>query len=254
MQDNEIGQAVSVLEKKTVVVVTTVAERINALDLCKQIKTRRSGVVEFFRDTKDKAHKTWKAIVAQEKGFTDRLDSAECKIKTAVMSFDRDQEAIRQTEQRRLQGIADETARKEREKQEQAAARQRAIEEEARQKAEAARKAAEQANAAERAQLLRKAEAAERKANAAAIKVEAKQEQAAMVAAPVIQVAQAAPKVDGASTRKTWKARVVDETNVPREFLMVNEKALDAYAKATKGKFAVGGVEFYEQESMAIRK
>jgi len=84
-------------------------------------------------------------------------------------------------------------------------------------------------------------------------KREALIEQAAMVAAPVIQVAPVAPKVAGVSVRKTWKARVVDQTKVPREFMSVNEKALDAYAKATCGKMPVGGVEFYQQESMAVR-
>jgi hypothetical protein len=77
-------------------------------------------------------------------------------------------------------------------------------------------------------------------------------EQAAAVAAPVVQVAEA-PKAEGASTRKIWKARVVDVALVPREFMIVNEKALDAMAKATKGATPVAGVEFYAEEVMAIR-
>jgi len=253
MQETEIQQAVAVMEKQAVVTVATVAERINALDLCKAIKARRSDVVTFFRDTKDKAHATWKAVVGQEKGFTDRLDGAERKIKQAVMTYDREQEAIRQAEQRKLQAVADEAARKEREKQEQAAARQRAIEAEARQKAEDARRAAEQADSKERARLLKDAEAADRKAAAAASKVEAKEEQAAQVLAPVIQVAPVAPKVAGVSVRKTWKARVVNARLVPRVYMVPNEKALDALAKATQGKTEVTGVEFYQQESMAVR-
>jgi hypothetical protein len=212
MQENQIQQAVAVIEQQAVVKVASVQERGNALEMVKQIKSRRDEVVAFFSDTKNKAHAAWKAIVAQEKSFTDRLAGAERKIKQAVMAFDREQEAIRQTEQRRLQAIADENARKERERLE---------------------KLADQRKTPE-------------------VK-EAYREQAAAVAAPVINLAPVVPKVEGVSVRKTWKARVVDETNVPREFLMVNEKALDAYAKATKGKIEVAGVEFYEQESMAIR-
>lgn len=212
MQENQIVNAVAVIEQQAVVKVANVTERGNALELCKQIKARRAEVVEFFRDTKEKAHAAWKAIVAQEKSFTDRLDGAERKIKAAVMSYDREQEAIRQAEQRRLQAEADEAARRERERLEKQAAKLKTPE-----------------------------------------KREAVLEQAAMVAAPVIQLAPVAPKVEGVSVRKTWKARVVDEAKIPREFLMVNERALDAYAKATKGKMQVAGVEFYEAETMAVR-
>jgi hypothetical protein len=212
MQENEMQQAVAVIEQQAVVKVASVAQRGGALALCKAIKTRRSEVVSFFADTKNKAHAAWKAIVAQEKSFTDRLDDAEKKIKRAVMDYDREQEAIRQAEQRRLQAEADEAARRERERLEKQAAKL---------KTEARR--------------------------------EAVLEQAAQVVAPVVQVAAAAPKVEGVSVRKIWKARVVDVAKVPREFMVVNDRALDSYAKATKGAVQVAGVEFYQDESMAVR-
>jgi len=205
-------QAVAVIEQQAVVKVASVAQRGGALALCKAIKTRRSEVVSFFADTKNKAHAAWKAIVAQEKSFTDRLDDAEKKIKRAVLTYDREQEAIRQAEQRRLQAEADEAARRERERLEKQAAKL---------KTEARR--------------------------------EAVLEQAAQVVAPVVQVAAAAPKIEGVSVRKIWKARVVDVAKVPREFMVVNDRALDSYAKATKGAVQVAGVEFYQDESMAVR-
>ena len=252
MNEENISNAVAEIENKPVLV-TTPEQKNEALTICIAIKTRKSEVVEFFRDNKAKAHATWKGIVAQEKSFTDRLDAAEREIKTAVMGYDREQEKIRLAEQRRIQAVADEQARKEREKQEQAAARQRAIEAEARQKADAARRAAEQASADERARLLKEAEAADRKANAAAIKVEAKEEQAAAVVAPVVHVAPVAPATSGVSTVKRWKARVTDMDKVPRQFLLPNQTALDAYARAVKGAMPVPGVEFYQEESMSVR-
>lgn len=54
------------------------------------------------------------------------------------------------------------------------------------------------------------------------------------------------PKSAGVTTRYEWRARVVDPILIPRMFLMVDEKALQAYAKSTKGKSVVPGVEFYE--------
>lgn len=78
-------------------------------------------------------------------------------------------------------------------------------------------------------------------------------EAAQAIQAPVVHIAPSIPKVDGLVTRKIWKARVVDATQVPREFLTVNEKALDAYAKATKGSAQVPGVMFYEEQQLASR-
>jgi len=76
-------------------------------------------------------------------------------------------------------------------------------------------------------------------------------EQAAAVIAPVVTVASVAPVVSGQSVRKTWTAKVVDVSLVPREWMVVNEKALDSFAKATKGAVKVPGVEFVEVASLA---
>jgi hypothetical protein len=61
------------------------------------------------------------------------------------------------------------------------------------------------------------------------------------------------PAAAGVSSRKTWKARVIDEALVPREYLVVNQAKLDQFAKLTKGAGDVPGVEFYEQETLAAR-
>lgn len=52
------------------------------------------------------------------------------------------------------------------------------------------------------------------------------------------------PKAPGTAMREIWKAVVVDESKVPREYLTVNLGALEAVAKATKGKAAIPGVKF----------
>lgn len=81
------------------------------------------------------------------------------------------------------------------------------------------------------------------------------------VEAPVITVQSEAPKVDGISTRKTWKARVVDtkgfilaatlDSNL-QGFIMIDEKALNRVAQATKGQVSYPGIQFYQDESMAV--
>jgi hypothetical protein len=51
--------------------------------------------------------------------------------------------------------------------------------------------------------------------------------------------------------RKAWKHRIIDETKVPREYLMIDESKLGAMARATKGTVKVDGVEFYADDVIA---
>lgn len=82
-------------------------------------------------------------------------------------------------------------------------------------------------------------------------KAEALREQAAAIVAPVVTVATAAPVIKGQSIRKTWRAVVVDAAKVPREWLIVNDQALQAFARSTKGAVPVAGVEFKEEIGLA---
>lgn len=107
--------------------------------------------------------------------------------------------------------------------------------------------------AAARAEQERLQKEAEEKASQLA--AEGKTEQAIeaavvpVVPLPTVHVEQ--PKVAGISRRQNWKARIVDQMKVPRQFLTVDEKALNAYAKATKGEVPVDGVEFYAEDIIA---
>lgn len=89
-------------------------------------------------------------------------------------------------------------------------------------------------------------------------KVEEKQEMIEEVfIAPVMPVQEAPQKISGLSTRKSWKARPVDDEYdvkiIPPEYLMVNQKMLDQVAKATKGKLKISGVEFYSEDIISSR-
>jgi hypothetical protein len=75
-------------------------------------------------------------------------------------------------------------------------------------------------------------------------------------APPVATVQQ--PKAEGISTKKVWKARVIDESKVPVEVAgivirPVDLSALDKLAKASKGTAKIPGVEFYEDIVMSAR-
>lgn len=62
-----------------------------------------------------------------------------------------------------------------------------------------------------------------------------------------------APKAAGIAMRETWVARVIDKSKVPLEYMEVNLSALNAVAKATKGKIQIPGVEFEKQVVSSVR-
>lgn len=67
-----------------------------------------------------------------------------------------------------------------------------------------------------------------------------------------------APRAEGVSTRKTWKARVTDPAQVPAyfngmELRTINLSALNSIAKMTKGTASIPGIEFYEESTLAVR-
>lgn len=69
---------------------------------------------------------------------------------------------------------------------------------------------------------------------------------APVVSPPVVEKS-TAPKVAGVSMRDNWKARIVDEQLIPREFLMPNMVQINQYAKAMKKDGVIPGVEIYNE-------
>lgn len=63
----------------------------------------------------------------------------------------------------------------------------------------------------------------------------------------------AMPKVAGTSMREVWKAVVVDVSQLPREYMIVNQSMLDKMAQATKGAVPVPGVRFEKTYVNATR-
>lgn len=151
------------------------------------------------------------------------------------------------------------------------AAERRAREEaEARQKEEAARKQQEAEEAQRRAEQARQEAEAwgtdEDLANAAQAECAAKalQEEAKAVAeaetvipeipVPDVTVGAPAPKVEGVSTRKVWRWRLVDFAQVPDQYKALDETKVNGVVKALKDGAAIPGIEVYAEEVIAVRK
>lgn len=233
------------------ITITTPAGATAAADFLQDIKGRAKRIVEFFKPLKASAVATHKAILAKEQEALAPFAEAEDFIKSELLHYQQVERRKAEEEQRRLQAKADAEAAKRREHEEREAAKQRAIEEAARIKAQEARRLAEEADAAERRKLLAQADAAERKAQAAAAKVEERVEAAQAIAAPVVHVPTAAPKISGLATRQAWTYEIVDESLIPRDYLIPNERTIGAIARAMKEKASIPGIRFYATESVA---
>lgn len=103
----------------------------------------------------------------------------------------------------------------------------------------------------------RKRKEAEEMARIAAEAEAAGDEETAAEAVAIAAVTEAtvteAPKAAGVSMREVWRAKVVDPDKVPREYMIVNQSALDALAKATKGSINIPGVEFVKDIVSSVR-
>jgi len=60
-------------------------------------------------------------------------------------------------------------------------------------------------------------------------------------------------KVDGISSKKVWKFKIVDEMLIPRNFLMPNEKKIGDFVRGSKGEVKVEGIVIYEEEVISVK-
>jgi hypothetical protein len=187
---------------------------IAAGELWKAIKALRAKVAKTFDGNIKKAHELHKSLVAEKKLHDGPLDEAERIVKGAMSRYDLEQERIRKAEEARLAEIA----RKQEE--ERLLAEAILVEEEARRNG--------------------------------ATEEEAAQEAQAVIDDPVyvtpVVVAKATPKLAGGPVYRTiWKARVVDETKIPREYMVPDMVKINGVVRALKGSANIPGIQAYEE-------
>jgi uncharacterized membrane protein YqiK len=167
---------------------------------------------------------------------------AEDSAKQCLLRYEAEQRRLAEEQQRKL----DEEARKKREALE---AKARAEREEADRRAAELRKQEEEARKANdlaRAVTLRnQADKVQEKAEAKALNIESKAEQI-----QAVKVEAYIPPIIGQHSRVKWFAEIIDASLVPSEYKIVNEKALNAVAQATKGTAIIPGVKFYSRYIM----
>lgn len=251
-----------IAQKATAIVVRNNEEHLACVAYLKENKAAQKRIHDKLDPIVDAAHESHKQACALRNELLKPFEDGYKRANEVDGKFQREQEAIRVAEQRRLQAIEDEKARVIQERAEAAARVQREKEAEAlRQAEEARRKAAEATNAKERERLRKEAEARQAEATAAALRAEAKEDKAAAVVANVVTVESKVDKA-GTSGRSTWKGEVKDIAalikaatpgSVAASFLMANDQAIDAFARSTKGQVAVNGIQFNQVFGMSVR-
>ena len=150
------------------------------------------------------------------RGPAARVKLAIDQVKGLMLGYTREQEAIRQAEERRLRAIEEKKAEKERER------------------------------------LL--AKAAKLKGPGTQVQKVALREQAANTTAVDVRVESKVEMVKGQSVRLNYKARVVDFAKLPDEYKLADTVKLGEIARAGKGNWPlIPGVEFYSESVLAAR-
>ena len=99
-------RALTIIEQANVLTVKDGEDYVEAGVLWKAIKELKDKVNETFKPIIEKAHAAHKEALAQKAKIFDPLEMAGRTVKGVMESWDREQEAIRQAEERRLREIA----------------------------------------------------------------------------------------------------------------------------------------------------
>ena len=214
-------QALTVVRRSQAIKISDQASYdIAAHLLLNEIKPMRARWQAYWAPIKESAYRSYKGILDKLNEGDKPLEIAEANIKAGIRDWDAKQEQIRQAQQRKAQ---EEAERLERERK-----LQDAIE------AEAAGLSHEE--------------------------VEAIMEAPPTAVAPILAPTYA--KATGISTRENWKARVVDLKKlcaavakglVPTTYILPNEPALNARAKADKLTLNIPGVQAYNDPIVSGR-
>lgn len=226
------NQSKSLMELAQDYKITSPEEAIKAADDLKAVKALAKEMNKKRLAITGPINKALKEVNALFKPAKDWVSKAEKLIKSKLLAFQREQERIA----RKLQVEADERARKEQE-----AAREERL------RLEEAAIEAEWMGATEEAEELR--EEAE------------VQEEVEVLEAPI--VVSAAPKIEGITTRKTWKAKVTDKLLFVQHvankrndligLIKIDQSALNAQARLLKEDLDIPGIKAVPEETIVAR-
>jgi hypothetical protein len=215
-------QALTTVERAKALVVRSVEDRGVAAEYGRAIVALDKEVEAFFKPMKEAAAKAHKEICTKENSVRKPLDEAKRYLSGQIGNFDAEAERERRAEEARIQ----ERLRLEAE-------------------ADAKRRADEQA-LADAIEL----EAQGDKKGAEAV---LNNPMPLPVHVPAVVLPTQVPKAEGVSRSTAWKFRITDESLIPREYLIVDEKTIGQIVRAQMGKTKIPGIEVYPDHGARFR-
>jgi hypothetical protein len=217
----ELARKVKVLSEEGVAVDDAISlQRVE--ERLVDVAGHRKEIEGWFKPIKDFAFRLHRMICDRETEILRPLRLFESAAKDSSQAYRREQERIRQAEEQRLQA---------------------------------------EARRAEQERLTREAEFLEQRGESDL--AEQVLEQAIAAPAPVVVVADNLPRTAGISHRERWCWRPIGGDTpqnrvralklVPREFLCLDEKKLNAHARAHGASARVPGIEFWDAGSVSVR-
>ncbi len=232
------------------------AEADQAAALLRQIAARRKAAEAERKELTGPLDEAKRRIMQKFKDAMAPYDEADEVVRGKVGVYTAEQERIRKEEEARLEAERQERERIARETREKQEAEERAKREQAeKEEREAEEERRKAKDAADREAAEKLVEEARQKAD------EAKTAEVAISSLPEVSlpkaVVETAPKPEGISTRKVWKLMTTNVEKLPPEYLVPNEKALNAAmregVKENGQPPEIPGAAFEQVSEMAVR-
>ena len=212
-------------QKVTALAINSAEHYVQAAEELKIVAQKRKQAQERIDRLKKPAYKAYREVLELEKDVMAPYDAAERHLKNGIAAYRAEEERRRRAEERRLQQDA-----------------QKRAEEEARKRTEEI--------------AIREAEIAEAQGDtitAEAILTSPREVIPAFVSAVVLP--KEVPQVESISAAKNWKFRIVDESLIPRAYLLINEAAIGQVVRSLKSKApeVIPGIEVYSEDIIRVR-
>lgn len=211
----QVGQeAIAVVKRAESLIVVDQVTRVQAAELGRTVATLDSAAKEKFDAIKKPLTEAKNRILEWEHQVRDPLVRVKAYLSQAIGRFDQEQEKARQAEEARIQR-------------------------ELREKAEA------DAKAAADEQALRDAVELEAAGDTKGAEAVLNNPVPMPVYVPPVVLQSEKVKVAGVSSQQTWKFRITNVNEIPREYMMPDEKVIGQIGRALKEKAKIPGIEFY---------
>lgn len=220
----EMSKALEILGQITEINITTEEENQNAVTLCGTIKATVDHMEGLRKEIVGPLNDQVKVVNGEFKTVTERLNNGILKLRTAISARFAENERNRRIEQAKLEAEAEEARKKAQAQADAEAAKAKAYQEQGR----------------------------EDMAAKATARAEVAMDKAATTVAPVVQQSKAA----GSAFRKEFRLKVADRMKVIlacmanpmlHPAIVVDSKAIEKIANATKQTFPLDGAEWTEE-------